>query len=116
MEVLITGKECSMLVSRLEDTLISGIAKWKNSLFSETPATSPHLVWFKDESYHQLEPGNLEINWDPFNLTMNMDAKVEISLWGYRETTIEPELIYIASLESNVANRGKVSSKNHLGM
>ena len=51
----------------------------------------------------------MEINWDPFNLTMNMDAKVEISLWGYRETTIEPELIYIASLESNVANRGKVS-------
>ena len=97
--------------------MISRNGKWKNSsLFSETPATSPHLVWFKDESYHQLEPGNLEINWDPFNLTMNMDAKVEISLWGYRETTIEPELIYIASLESNVANRGKVSSKNHLGM
>ena len=45
---------------------------------------------------------------------MNMDAKVEISLWGYRETTIEPELIYIASLESNVANRGKVSGVYHL--
>ena len=74
----------------------------------ETPANSPHMVWFKDESYHQLEPGSLEINWDPFNLTMNMDAKVEISLWGYRETTIEPELIYITSIESNVANKGKV--------
>ena len=80
----------------------------------ETPANSPHLVWFKDESYHQLEPVNLEINWDPFNLTMNMEAKVEVSLWGYRETTIEPELVYIATLESNVANRGKVSYSTYL--
>lgn len=86
----------------------------KTFIVVETPANSPHLVWFKDESYHELEPANLEINWDPFNLTMNMDAKVEISLWGYRETTIEPELIYIASLESNVANRGKVSGVYHL--
>lgn len=37
---------------------------------------SPVLVWFKDDAYHQLEPPNLEINWDPFNLTMNKDAKV----------------------------------------
>ena len=39
---------------------------------------SPVLVWFKDDAYHQLEPPNLEINWDPFNLTMNKDAKVII--------------------------------------
>ena len=77
-------------------------------LLTETPANSPHNVWFKDESYHQLEPTNLEVNWDPFNLTMNLDAKVDISLWGYREFSIEPELVYIASLESNVQNRGKV--------
>ena len=45
---------------------------------------------------------------------MNMEAKVEVSLWGYRETTIEPELVYIATLESNVANRGKVSYSTYL--
>jgi len=92
-----------------EVSLNGGPYYWKGMFYVETPANSPHLVWFKDESYHQLEPANLEINWDPFNLTMNMEAKVEISLWGYRETTIEPELIYIASLESNVANRGSIN-------
>ena len=46
-------------------------------MFLETPAVSPNMVWFKDESYHQLSPASLEINWDPFNLTMRADAKVE---------------------------------------
>ena len=96
---------------------------------------SPVLVWFKDDAYHQLEPPNLEINWDPFNLTMNKDAKVncklnficfsnfvvhwrhhqisnklnskvDISLWGYKESTIEPQLIYITTLQSGVTNKG----------
>ena len=40
------------------------------------------LVWFKDDAYHQLEPPNLEINWDPFNLTMNKDAKVRMYIIG----------------------------------
>ena len=66
------------------------------------------LVWFKDDAYHDLEPPELEINWDPFNLTMNKDAKVDISLWGYKESTIEPQLIFIAQLETNVPNRGMI--------
>ena len=33
---------------------------------------------------------------------------MEVSLWGYKESTIEPELVYITSLEGNVANKGKV--------
>ena len=47
-----------------------------NFQFSETPSTSPQLVWFKDESYHELTPPSLQLNWDPFNLTMNEAAKV----------------------------------------
>jgi len=91
-----------------EVSLNSGPYYWKGMFYVETPSTSPELVWFENGDWHQLEPGSLEINWDPYNLTMNRDAKVEVSLWGYKETTIEPELVYITSLESNVANKGKV--------
>ena len=37
--------------------------------------------------------------------------QVDISLWGYREDSITPELIYIDQLESSVANIGKVMVK-----
>ncbi len=57
--------------------------KFKNR-FSEAPSLSPPLVWFKDELHHTLFPGSLRLMWDPYNLTMNRDAKVTISLWGYK--------------------------------
>ena len=45
----------------------------------ETPATSPRLVWFSDDdAYHTLEPSSLRINWDPFNLTSNIEDKVRL--------------------------------------
>ena len=55
-----------------------------NDLFSEAPSVSPPLVWFKDELHHTLYPGSLRLMWDPYNLTMNRDAKVTVSLWGYK--------------------------------
>ena len=46
---------------------------------AETPATSPRLVWFNDDdAYHSLEPSELEINWDPYNLTFSNDADVKV--------------------------------------
>jgi hypothetical protein len=50
--------------------------KMTHALFAETPEVSPSMVWFKDESFHQTDPAQLELNWDPFNLTLNSDAKV----------------------------------------
>jgi hypothetical protein len=47
-----------------------------DALFAETPEVSPSMVWFKDEAFHQTDPAQLELNWDPFNLTLNSDAKV----------------------------------------
>merc|ERR1719334_1511778 len=77
--------------------------------YVETPSTSPALVWFeKEDPYHMLEPEVLNLMWDPFNLTMNGDAKVDISLWGYRETSIEPELVYIAQLGASETNDGRL--------
>jgi hypothetical protein len=66
------------------------------------------LVWFKDELHHTLDPGSLRLNWDPYNLTMNRDAKVTISLWGYQENHIEPALLYIDIIENNEPNDGEV--------
>jgi hypothetical protein len=40
--------------------------------YAETPSTSPRLVWFENEdTYHQLEPETLQLNWDLYNLTIN---------------------------------------------
>ena len=49
------------------------------------------------------------ILWDPFNLTMNKDAKVTVSLWGYLEDTITPQLIHIDDIERTTPNDGIVS-------
>merc|ERR1719264_1406204 len=60
-----------------------------------------------------LEPEVLNLMWDPFNLTMKSDAKVDISLWGYRETSIEPELVYIAQLGTSETNDGRLQRNQH---
>jgi len=90
-----------------EVSINGGPFLWTGKFFVETPALTPQLVWFKDEAHHELEPSNLELNWDPFNITMSADAKVDISLWGYLENSIKPELVYIDTLEASVANTGK---------
>lgn len=64
------------------------------------------MIWFEDESFHQYNPGEMKLQWDPFNLTMNRDAKVQISLWGYKESTIAPQLTHLYTIESNEVNDG----------
>lgn len=39
------------------------------------------------------------ITWDNYNLTANAAASLTISLYGYKETTIRPQLLYIDVLE-----------------
>ena len=72
-----------------EVSLNGGPYYWKGMFYVETPSTrqiysfisylitlpiSSHpMVWFKDETYHQIDPPSLEVNWDPFNLTMNQE-------------------------------------------
>lgn len=53
------------------------------------------MVWFKDDKHHELEPNELVLKWDRFNLTMDENAKVRISVWGYREDSVLPKLEYI---------------------
>ena len=56
-------------------------------MHTEPPNTSPQLVWFDTDNggdYHTYDPEMLMLKWDPYNLTMNTEAKVTISLWGYR--------------------------------
>ena len=60
-------------------------------LFStEPPNMSPEMVWFDLDAggdFNEYNPENLMLKWDPYNLTMNTEAKVIISLWGYRVRT-----------------------------
>ena len=45
------------------------------------------MVWFDLDAggdFNTIDPENLMLRWDPYNLTMNLDASVTISLWGYR--------------------------------
>lgn len=61
----------------------------------ETPLTAPEGVWFTDDRIYHSQPDIIELNWLAGNLTQSRDATVTISLWGYRETSIWPEFLYI---------------------
>lgn len=65
---------------------------------AETPTTAPEMVWFQTETFHELAPTELRLRWDRTNLTVDETAKVRISLWGYREDTVNPKLEYIDML------------------
>jgi hypothetical protein len=55
--------------------------------YTEPPNTSPQMVWFDLDAggdFNTIDPENLMLKWDPYNLTMNLEASVTISLWGYR--------------------------------
>ena len=48
---------------------------------------------------HEAYPAEIKITWDRYNLTSNLNAGVQIALWGYRETKTTPEFEYITTLE-----------------
>eukprot|EP00096_Caligus_rogercresseyi_P016873 TRINITY_DN996_c0_g2_i3.p1 TRINITY_DN996_c0_g2~~TRINITY_DN996_c0_g2_i3.p1 ORF type:complete len:1255 (-),score=221.80 TRINITY_DN996_c0_g2_i3:184-3948(-) len=89
-----------------ELSLDGGPFYWKGKFYVEPPSVSPPLVWFEEDTFHQLDPGTMILNWDWKNLTMNFNAKVSISLWGYLENHIEPELLFIDDIEPNTNNDG----------
>lgn len=56
---------------------------------------------------HERYPPEVRITWDRFNLTTNLNVQLQISLWGYKEITIRPQLEYIDMIEAGVANTGE---------
>lgn len=79
---------------------------WKGKFFVETPLTAPQGVWFKANRYQDQAPEVLDIEWLAGNLTMDWKASVQISLYGYREISIRPEIVYIDMLADGVPNEG----------
>ncbi|XP_021954689.1 protein mesh isoform X2 [Folsomia candida] len=80
---------------------------WKGKFLVETPFTAPELVSFPDSDHLLENPQKMLIRWDYKNLTLDINAPVSITLWGYRENTINPELIYIDTLAESIANNGE---------
>jgi hypothetical protein len=66
---------------------------------TETPAAATEKIFFSTRAVHERNPSEIKITWNQYNLTSNLNAVVQISLWGYRETTIRPELEYINMIE-----------------
>ena len=61
---------------------------------------------FASDDYQLAEPGSLKLQWLWHNLTMDQSAKVTVSLYGYRESTNTPELVYIDTLTVRDNTRG----------
>ncbi|XP_055535927.1 protein mesh isoform X1 [Wyeomyia smithii] len=80
--------------------------KWRGRYFVETPATATDRIFFESDDVHRRSPSEIRITWNRYNLTTNLNANVQISLWGYREATIRPELEYIDMLEAQLTNTG----------
>lgn len=62
---------------------------------TETPMTAPEMVYFQDNNFHEAMPNELLLKWDKLNLTVDESAKVRISVWGYREDSVDPKLEFI---------------------
>lgn len=71
----------------------------KYFLFTETPATATERISFDTKDIHEKYPAAIRMTWSKENLTTNAAATIRISIWGYRETTIKPQLEYIDLLE-----------------
>ncbi|CAH0391044.1 unnamed protein product [Bemisia tabaci] len=82
---------------------------WKGKYFVETPATATERIFFDTKSVHEPYPEEIKISWNKYNLTTNLNAPLRISLYGYKETTILPQLLYIDLLEDGVPNTGSYS-------
>ncbi|XP_030370476.1 protein mesh isoform X2 [Scaptodrosophila lebanonensis] len=80
--------------------------KWRGKYFVETPAAATEKIFFNTDDVHKRNPSEIRFTWNAFNLTSNANANVMISLWGYRETKIEPQLEYIDVIEASYTNTG----------
>ncbi|XP_011314141.1 protein mesh [Fopius arisanus] len=85
----------------------NGQFDWKGKFFIETPSTATEKIYFQNRAVHERNPREIKITWDAYNLTSNLNAEVQLSLWGYRETTIRPEFEYIGLLEGSWSNTGE---------
>lgn len=56
--------------------------------FLETPATATERIFFRGNDVYEKAPNEIHIEWNRFNLTTNLNANIQISLYGYRESTI----------------------------
>ena len=62
------------------------------------------MVWFDLDAggdFNTIDPENLMLKWDPYNLTMNLEASVTISLWGYR-VNIEKVVVSVSTINSYI--------------
>ncbi|KAK2579800.1 hypothetical protein KPH14_008682 [Odynerus spinipes] len=84
----------------------SGKYNWKGKYFIETPATAAEKISFATTAIHEIDPAEIKITWNQYNLTSNSNAGIQISLWGYRETKTTPELKFISDLEPSYSNTG----------
>ncbi|XP_066592875.1 protein mesh isoform X2 [Prorops nasuta] len=84
-----------------------GTYDWKGKFFIEPPASATERIFFMDQAVHEKNPGSIKIAWNQYNLTSNLQANIQISVWGYRERTTKPELEYIDLLVKNIENDGK---------
>lgn len=60
-----------------------------------------------DNSVHERSPTEIKIQWVKQNLTTNENSAIRMSLWGYRETTVHPDFVYIDVLAEGVTNTGE---------
>lgn len=82
----------------------------------ETPDSATQLIFFENMDIYREYSSEIKILWYKSNLTINEDANVRISLWGYRELTTQPEFLYIDEIATGVKNTGvyKISPSSYI--
>lgn len=54
----------------------------------ETPATATDRIFFRGNEIFEKAPRTIKLEWNRFNLTTNLNARLTFSLYGYRESSI----------------------------
>ncbi|XP_022920575.2 protein mesh isoform X1 [Onthophagus taurus] len=92
---------------RFEIAINNEVFKWKGKYYVEPPGQATEKIFFDDNSIHQRNPTEIRLKWVKQNLTINDNAPISISLWGYRETSIRPEFLYIDLIAEGITNVGE---------
>lgn len=66
--------------------------------FVETPGSATEKIIIT-EDVHELYPESITISWKIDDLPSDQNQILSISLWGYKETPLGPQLLYIDDLE-----------------
>uniref|UniRef100_A0A5S6QTX0 AMOP domain-containing protein n=1 Tax=Trichuris muris TaxID=70415 RepID=A0A5S6QTX0_TRIMR len=88
---------------------------WWNKFYVLMPSLARrHVNLINDpvalkNNWRSFNPDNLTLTWPNYNISVNPNAQVDITLWGYWEDVLGHSFVEVGSIARNTPNRGSYS-------